>query len=418
MNGIDFNNIANKFWSLTQNSENENTEIKLDLKTFTEKICNDSSIFKQLDIDNDGYVTSREFGTIKNCDINGDGLVTDDEITNTALKQAKWTIRRHTDKWFICDLNRDGIWSNVETKFADKRMADETYSGLDGTLSNQELAEKYNLEENPTELDYEAWINGWIERVKEETKIFFGVELNEKQMILLKKEAVKQLNTWLMKTGDGENAPLYCQLNATAYTRLITDEDTVSCCGGNIDKPPMTEQPIINTNGEVEATSCAPMFSSMDNKISVNTSEEFKNRLAWSMFATKTQEEQAKMTPEEYAKHKQDWQKIRAMKAQDFRELLLPENKEKKEEFESNSYMSVKQIVNYIDIVESVSGQSWDSSDWEVNIEQWEIICQKVNGTYNDAALLEDKTRADIPENRQALLRFLEKKGWLFEQFK
>ena len=68
--------------------------------------------------------------------------------------------------------------------------------------------------------------------------------------------------------------------------------------------------------------------------------------------------------------------------------------------------------------VESVTGKPWDSDDWDVSMEQWDIICQKVNGTYGDETRLEGKTRADIPENRQALLRFLEQKGWLYEQFK
>lgn len=61
---------------------------------------------------------------------------------------------------------------------------------------------------------------------------------------------------------------------------------------------------------------------------------------------------------------------------------------------------------------------SWDSNDWEVTIEQWQEIGQKLNGTYGDETRLNGKTRADIPENRQDLLRFLEEKGWLYEQFK
>ena len=75
--------------------------------------------------------------------------------------------------------------------------------------------------------------------------------------------------------------------------------------------------------------------------------------------------------------------------------------------------MTDAQVQKYKEIVESVTGKPWDSDDWDVSMEQWDIICQKVNGTYGDETRLEGKTRADIPENRQALLRFLEQKGWL-----
>ena len=60
----------------------------------------------------------------------------------------------------------------------------------------------------------------------------------------------------------------------------------------------------------------------------------------------------------------------------------------------------------------------WDSNGWEVSEKEWGIISEKINGTYGDETRLEGKTRADIPSNRQALLRFLEEKGWLYEQFK
>ena len=80
--------------------------------------------------------------------------------------------------------------------------------------------------------------------------------------------------------------------------------------------------------------------------------------------------------------------------------------------------MTDAQVQKYKEIVESVTGKPWDSDDWEVSSEQWCIIAEKVNGTYGDGTRLEGKTRADVPENRQALLRFLEQKGWLYEQFK
>ena len=71
-----------------------------------------------------------------------------------------------------------------------------------------------------------------------------------------------------------------------------------------------------------------------------------------------------------------------------------------------------------IDIVEEVTGKNWDSNDWEIGIDEWMSITEKVNGTDKDKELLQGKTRADVPPNRQALMRFLEEKGWLFEQFR
>ena len=71
----------------------------------------------------------------------------------------------------------------------------------------------------------------------------------------------------------------------------------------------------------------------------------------------------------------------------------------------------VKQIVMYIDIVEAVTGKPWDSDYWKVDAEMFNKIRLKVNGTYGDETRLEGKTRADIPKNRQALLRFLEQRG-------
>ena len=80
--------------------------------------------------------------------------------------------------------------------------------------------------------------------------------------------------------------------------------------------------------------------------------------------------------------------------------------------------MTPDQVEKYKEIVESVTGKPWDSDSWEVSGEQWMEIGEKVNGTYGDETRLEGKTRADIPANRQALLKFLEEKGWLYEQFK
>ena len=41
-----------------------------------------------------------------------------------------------------------------------------------------------------------------------------------------------------------------------------------------------------------------------------------------------------------------------------------------------------------------------------------------INGIVGDESRLEDKTIADVPKNSQAILKLLEGKGWLYEQFK
>ena len=52
----------------------------------------------------------------------------------------------------------------------------------------------------------------------------------------------------------------------------------------------------------------------------------------------------------------------------------------------------------------------------DINIEVFGVpLDQEV---FYDEDKLQGKTRADIPENRQNLLRFLEEKGWLYQQFK
>ena len=314
--------------------------------------------------------------------------------------------------------------------------------------------------DDPNNTQLEDWLNGWLDYLKQIAKEQYNVELNDKQIIILKNEYKKQLNTWLFKTGDNAtgNAPLYNSLNCTAYTRLVTTEDTVSCCGGDIVPPPAAP----NKN------SCAPVFSSLEpseenrkemNKLSVeldakvesgeitdaeadkrmkdfykslglkNRADEVKNRLAWAMFKTPPKEELAtcedaatvwqNMSDEQYDNYHQQYQQMRDMKASDFRELLKPENAQKRAEFEKNSAMTVQQIVDYIDIVEQQIGVgNFDKEDWSVDAEQYTQITLGINGTVGDESRLEGKTRADVPENRQALLKFLEEKGWLYEQFK
>ena len=150
---------------------------------------------------------------------------------------------------------------------------------------------------------------------------------------------------------------------------------------------------------------------------------------AWAMFKTPPKEELAtnddaltvwqNMTDEQYNNYHQQYEQMRDMKASNFRELLKPENAKKRAEFEKNFAMSVQQIVDYIDIVEQQIGiGNFDKADWTVDTTQHAQITLGINGTVGDESLLEGKTRTDVPENRQALLKFLEEKGWLYEQFK
>ncbi|MBE7704095.1 MAG: hypothetical protein E7Z89_08635 [Cyanobacteria bacterium SIG28] len=399
-------------------------ETSIDSQTFQEKVTKDRSIFEMLDQNWDGKISEDEINTVLESDSNNDGIVTGKELA--CMNQMKFFAKRTVDKWFTLDVNRDGHWSNVEEKLGDHRMWGDasTYTGLDAAMSNEQLAQLYEIKEtinDPNNEQLEQWLNGWLEDLKQTAKDQYGVELNDKQIIVLKKEYIKQLNTWLFKNGDNASgdAPLYNSLNCTAYTRLITTEQTVSCCGGDIVPPPAS--PVKNA--------CSPVFSSLEYDGASNNAEEVKNRLAWAMFKTPPAEllstdEDAmtvwdNMTDEQYSEYHQQYLTMRNMTANDFRELLKPENEQQRVDFEKNSSMTVQQIVDYIDIVEQQIGVgNFDNEDWSVNAEQYSKIILGVNGTVGDEDKLQGKTRADIPENRQNLLRFLEEKGWLYEQFK
>ena len=455
-------------------------ETNIEEKTFLEKVTNDRSIFEMLDQNGDGKISETEMQTVLQADSNNDGIVTEKELA--CMQEMKFFAKRGVDKWFSLDINRDGHWSNVETKLGEHRMWGdaEIYTGLDASMSNEQLAKLYNMEEKIEESkgeDIQSCLRADINDLKQRAKEQYGIELNDKQIIILKNEQKKQLNTWLFKTGDNAkgDAPLYNSLSNTAYTRLVTTEQTVSCCGGDIVPPPAAEN----------KTGCSYVFSSLDTENGKNKAEEVKNRLAWAMFKTPPKEELAlnawdkmndkekamyaerqeilnqlsneelekllktenekeclafeqqnnishedlemindrtlwvKMSDEIYNNYHRQYQQMRNMKSSDFRELLKPENEQKRMEFEKHSTMSVKQIVDYIDIVEKQIGVgNFDKEDWSVSAEQYNKIVIDINGTTDDETRLQGKTRADVPENRQALLRFLEEKGWLYDQFK
>ena len=399
-------------------------ETQVDEKTFLDKITNDRSIFCMLDQNRDGKISKDEMNAIFQADADNDGIVTDNEIR--CMNDMKFFARRTVDKWFSLDVNRDGHWSNVEIKLGDKRMFEGAKSdtSLDASMSNEQLSNLYNMKEkieDPENKQLEDWLNSWLDDLKQEAKEKYGVELNDKQIIILKNEYKKQLNTWLLKTGDNAtgNAPLYNSLNCTAYTRLVTTEQTVSCCGGDIIPPPAAPKKDI----------CSEVFSDLEHEGASNNADEVKNRLAWAMYKTPPKEELAtsedastvwqNMSDEQYNNYHQQYQQMRDMKASDFRELLKPENAQKRTDFEKNSAMTVQQIVDYIDIVEQQIGVgNFDKDDWSVDSEQYMQISSAINGTAGDESRLKGKTRADVPKNRQALLKFLEEKGWLYEQFK
>lgn len=238
---------------------------------------------------------------------------------------------------------------------------------LEGAMSNKQLANKYNMQEKIIS-DMQSWLDSEIEDIKNDARTHFGVELTQKQIIEIKKEQIKQLNNWLLKSGDNEEASFYQQLNLDAYTRLMSTRDGEACCGGDI----------------CEFAGFSPSDLEKNGKY---TSKDMKARLEWAENSYKVDDNGKTVL--------------------DANGHTIPAK-----------MMTDAQVQKYKEIVESVTGKPWDSDDWDVSMEQWDIICQKVNGTYGDETRLEGKTRADIPENRQALLRFLEQKGWLYEQFK
>ena len=422
-----------------------NGEMCVDKATFYKDNPNaDKSIFSKLDLDNDGYVSQFEFSRIKMLDTDGDGTISKSEAEENkqnCMREAMFFARRNIDKWFTIDVNRDGQWSNVEEKMADYRMAeicDDPNHIMDSSLSNEELVKKYMMLEKPTDMSIEKWINSWLDYIKTEVaQKMYGVELTSNDMAVLKSECIKQLNTWLFKTGDNatHDAPLYNSLNVTAYTRLMTTESAVSCCGGDITPPPMAP----------EREKCSLIFRPLefsqeqfiearkegrilDEGSLTNSASEMKNRLAWAAFPTlpkdklsdseKTGTVWMNFSEEEYSKLHNQWNKLRSTSAGELRELLRPENYLKRMYFEANTIMTVAQMVQFIDIVESVTGHSWDDENWEITSDQFYQIGRLVNDTEGDETRLDGKTREDVPQNRQKLLHFLEEKGWLNDQFK
>lgn len=375
-----------------------------------EKSSKNESLFLKLDKNKDGYISNEELAM---------GGYSGRELS--AMSEALFFAQRDVNKWFMVDKDKDGYKSNIEDEMWGIHNNDQNHKI--GGLTPAEFAKKYNMQFIPQKsmVNFEEWCKSWVETdnpmqgVKVIVKNMYGKELNDEETQLLYDVMKAQANRWLFKTDS-----LYNQLNNSAYTRLVTDEQTVSCCGGDISKPPIGEQPKLNPDGTLaDATSCSLIFAGLTDENAYNTSEEIKNRLAWAAFKTVPQEVAAKMSPDEYKAYQESWESVRAMKASDYRELLKPENKSKLDEFEKTSNMTVEQIVRYIDIIESATGKDFDSAEWEVNSEMFHNdIMDKINGSYGDESLLQGKTRSDIPPERQAWLRYLEEHNLLFDQFK
>lgn len=362
-------------------------------------------------------------------DKNKDGKISKEELLSAgyseqkanAILEAIYFANRDTNKWFSYDKSQNGTIDNVEDEMWRVHNTDDNHKI--GDLTPEQFAKKYNLSlvADDKGSSFEAWCQDWIENedpmigIKAMMQDRYGVELNQDETQLLYDTMKMQANRWLLK-----EPTLYNRLNNSAYTRLATSDELVSCCGGDISKPPIGEQPKLKPDGTLaDAKSCSFVFSSLKDENSVNTSEEVKNRLAWAAFKTIPETQVAKMSKVEYAQYKADWENVRGMKASDFRDLLKPENKAQLEKFEATSNMTVKQIVDYIDIMEQSTGKSFDSEDWSVDADVFHNkVMQKLNGTDGDDALLNGKTRADVLPDKKEWLDYLESHGMLLEQFK
>lgn len=394
----------NPIWN--SNSKNSKDELKIG----SDKSILKESLFIKLDKDKNGVISTNELslGGYSGKDLD-------------ALSEALFFAQRNVNKWFMIDKNKDGIQSNVEDKIWDIHNTNENHKI--GDLTPEQFAKKYNMEFVPEKSDttFEQWCKSWIENenpmkgIKKIIEAKYDVVLNEEESRLLYDVMKAQANRWLFKQD-----ALYNRLNTSAYTRLVTDDQTVSCCGGDISKPPIGEQPKLNPDGTLaKATSCSLIFRALDSDSAYNTSTELKNRLAWAAFKTVPDEVAAKMSSKEFQTYQNDWEQIRNMKAVDFRDLLKPENKALLEEFEKKSNMTVRQIVDYIDIVENATGKNFDDNNWSVDSKMFHTdIMESVNGTSGDNKLLTGKTRKDIPPERLDWLKYLEEHNLLFEQFK
>jgi len=361
MTSINLNNISLKFQSDILGSKTNfqtNGEKGCDEKTFKKLNPKANNLFKQLDTNKDGYISQNEWD-IQSYMAGEDKILTEKERKDTAMQEAKYFAARNIDKWFKLDRNRDGIITDPEQIAWGEACNDGKYT--EGHLSTSELAKKYNIPENQKTngTTIEMWMKAWTQYITEIMENRFGVKATDANINEIQATMIKQLNTWLLKTKDNKESSGYQQLSGDAYTRLGSTIDGVACCGGDICEFPGFELNNLEKNG-------------------FYTSDEMKARLNWAENSN-VMDENGEMKPVK---------------------MMTPE-----------------QVNMYKKIVEEVTGKKWDD-DWKVSKEQFYQIMIRLNGTEKDDTLLNGKTRADIPANRQQLLKFLEEKGWLYEQFK
>ena len=85
----------------------------------------------------------------------------------------------------------------------------------------------------------------------------------------------------------------------------------------------------------------------------------------------------------------------------------------------NNLKKTVQQIVDYIDIIEKATGKNFDSEDWSIDVTTFhDKIMDEINGVEGDETILDGKTRADVPPEKQAWLKYLEEHNMLLDQFK
>ena len=362
MTSINLNNISLKFQSDIPESKTNfqtNGEKGCDEKTFKKLNPKANNLFKQLDTNKDGYISQNEWN-IQTYMAGEDKILTEKERKDTARQEAKYFAARNIDKWFKVDRDRNGIVSDVENIAWTEYDRNGKYT--EGGLSTSELAKKYNIPENQKTngSTIEMWMKAWTQDITEIMKNRFGVKATDANINEIQSTMIKQLNTWLLKTKDNKESSGYQQLSGDAYTRLGSTIDGVACCGGDICEFPGFELNNLEKNG-------------------FYTAEEMKARLNWAENSN-VMDENGEMKPVK---------------------IMTPE-----------------QVNMYKKIVEEVTGKKWDDDDWKVSKDQFYQIRIKLNGTEKDDKLLNGKTKADIPANRQQLLKFLEEKGWLYEQFK
>ena len=383
------------------------------------------SLFTKLDTDKSGTISDDELVKFFNSNEN---------IKNTnefrRFKQVLFFSERTVNKFFITDINYDGKTSGLEqerSQFA--QMYRQTVPRV--------LKDYFPNVEHPSGYDLKTWGDNWVRdtypgRGQIALAKKHGVDLTDEQVQLLYDASLIQMNKWLFK-----DLSLYETTSNTSYTRLVTDEETSSCCGGGISAPPigsqvtacprkevsnfeeMEENPFAEIKSLYDANNITEhtIFRSIGN-VGYNNDYEVKNRLAWATFDTKSEAEVRVMTQRQYAEYQAEWQKVRDMSAADYRELLKPENAQKRADFEKTSLMTVDQIVQYIDIVEEVCQVDYDSKGWQMTSTQFKDVCARVNGNTQDENILTGKTRADIPPERLPLLKYLEDNGLLLDQFK